>query len=764
MPELLLEIHCEEIPARMQKRAGQDLQKMLIVGLEKAGLTVGEPRHFVGPRRLVFIADIPLRSPDVSEERKGPRVDAPEKAIEGFMRGAGLSDISQAEVRNDSKKGDFYVAVMTSEGRDSAAIIAELVPEVMGKFPWPKSMKSGSSNFRWVRPLTSILCILDGKTVAFEVGGIASGNTTAGHRRMAEKDFSRQSFTSVKQYTDLMEEQGKVMLDGDMREQTILSQAREICAANGLELVEDAGLLEEVSGLTEWPVVLLGDMDESFLELPEEVIRLTLKSHQKTFTVRDKKTGKLAPHFIIVANQIAPDGGEEIKRGNAKVISARLSDAQFFQAEDAKKNLIDYFPKLADVVFHEKLGTMADKADRVAALARELAPICGADPDVAEEAAKLAKCDLVTQTVIEFTSLQGQIGRLMYERENNLVPGLRTGTSQPHETPDQVRGQAHSIATAIEDHYKPQGPSDRVPTDPVAVTVALADKIDTLVGFWAINEKPTGSKDPYALRRAALGVVRIILENGVRFNLVHPIVVSFPKLIADILGSEATRRIESLVPALLSDALTMSDFLERRDKVLGDFLSDDQKTGDHQIRKIISTTDSLIAFIIDRLKVYLRDQDIRHDLIDAVFVLGEDDLVAIVNRVKALQAFIETEDGANLLAGYKRAANILRAEEKKDALPNLSVAINADLLSQAEEQNLYAALTKAKADIDQELASESYESAMTALSKLRGPIDAFFDSLMVNDEDTKIRENRLRLLGMIRDTARAIAEFDAIEG
>ncbi|HHL43136.1 MAG TPA: glycine--tRNA ligase subunit beta, partial [Hellea balneolensis] len=496
MAELLLEIASEEIPARMQTKAAADLGRLLGAALEKAGLALKDMRTFSGPRRLVFVADVPLSSPDITEERKGPRIGAPEQALAGFMRGAGLDNISQAEIRSD-KKGDYYVAVMKKSGQPASEIIAKAVPEIMSKFPWPKSMRSGDNPFRWVRPLSSILCVLAGKTVPFEVGGVKSGNTSFGHRRMGKGRFVCENF---RDYKSLLE-QGRVMLDADMRAQTILTDARKICAETGLELVEDMGLLDEVAGLVEWPVVILGDMAPEFLQLPPEVIKLSMRSHQKYFAVRDPKTGALAPHFVVVANQEAPDGGEAIAQGNARVLSARLDDARFFETEDAKRPLESRYDELDGVVFHQKLGTIKDKSERVAALARELAPSVGADPDKAEQAARLAKCDLVTNMVVEFTSLQGTIGRLMYERE----------------------GGDHDIALAIEDHYKPQGPSDRVPTNPVAIAVALADKLDTLVGFWAIDEKPTGSKDPYGLRRAALGIVRIILENGIRLHIIRTI-------------------------------------------------------------------------------------------------------------------------------------------------------------------------------------------------------------------------------------------------
>jgi len=686
MSELLLEILCEEIPARMQVKAGADLARLLGDALGKAGLAVDNARSFTGPRRLVFVADVPARSPDVKEERKGPRVGAPEQALAGFMRGAGLSNISQAETRSD-KKGEYYVAVLEKSGRDAGEITAGAVPAVMAKFPWPKSMKWGNGTFRWVRPLTSILCVLDGKVVPFEVAGIESGNVTQGHRRMGRGPFSA---TSFKDYKQTLESKGHVILDACERKDIILKAAKEVCEKAGLVLVEDEGLLDEVAGLAEWPTVLLGDMDTAFLELPAEVIKLSMRTHQKYFSVQDKD-GKLAAKFVVVANQVAPDGGVEIAKGNARVLSARLDDARFFQVEDVRdgKKLIDNYDKLDGIIFHKKLGTVKDKCERVAALARELAPKVGADPDKAELAAKLAKCDLVTNMVVEFTSLQGKIGRLMYEKE----------------------GGDKDIAIAIEDHYKPQGPSDRVPTNPVAVAVALADKFDTLISFWSINEKPTGSKDPYALRRAALGVVRVILENEILIGI----------------GSEVI------------------DLGLR-----GDFGLDVDEN-------IIPT---LLPFILDRLKVHLREQGVAHDHVDAVFALGGDDLVDITNRVKALGAFLSTDDGANLLAGYKRAANILKAEAKKEALPD--VKPNKGTLPQ--EGALFSALAVAEPLIEKALAGEDYAGAMTALAGLRAPIDNFFDDVIVNSDVDAERENRLGLLMKIRNLARMIADFDRIEG
>jgi len=705
MAEFLFEIFCEEIPARMQVRAGADLSKALTDGLTKAGLSVENSQILTGPRRLTFVADIPLQSPDVSEERKGPRVGAPEQALGGFMKAAGLSDITEAQVRSD-KKGKFYVAVIEKSGQASSDIISTLIPDIMNNFPWPKSMKSGDSTFRWVRPLQGLLCLLDGDVVPFEAGGVSSGNQTEGHRRHGRGPFTISNFA---EYKSTLEKEGHVILSAQDRKDLIEKQSRALCKDKGLEWVEDPGLLDEVSGLAEWPVVILGDMDPGFLELPGEVIRLSMRTHQKYFAVRDPKTGTLAPHFIVVANQIAPDGGKAIAEGNSRVLSARLSDAQFFQAEDAKKTLGDYYDKLDSVVFHKKLGSIQDKAQRITMLSRGLAPIVGADLKKCEQAAKLAKCDLVTQTVIEFTSLQGQIGRLMFEKEGG--------------DPD--------VAMAIEDHYRPQGPSDTIPKQSVGTVISLADKFDSLLSFWAINEKPTGSKDPYALRRAALGAVRVILENDIRLNLSSELLKGWAVLEMDNMSNSAA-------PENLTDGVVTSDE-----------------------RAIIQ---NLIAFIADRLKVHLRDEGVRHDLIDAVFALGENDLVAIVNRVKALQGFLGTDDGENLLSGYKRAANIIKAERKKDTLAADLFETDAESGTQKEETALFNALAKATPSIESALESEDFAGAMTALSKLRAPIDAFFDHVTVNSDIESERQNRLRLLGQIRDTARKIADFERIDG
>lgn len=685
MSELLFEIFSEEIPARMQVRAGQELLKAMDAGLKAAGLSPQDSNVMTGPRRMTYVTDVALRSPDVSEERKGPRVGSPERALEGFMRGAGITDISQAEIRSD-KKGDYYVAVISSEGRDTADILRDLIPDVMTNFSWPKSMKSGSSDFRWVRPLRGLTVLLDGQSLDdITVGGITSDAIVHGHRQMGPGPFK---VASLADYREKLTGDGHVMIDRADRQARVLDQAKAVCADAGLELVEDEGLLDEVTGLVEWPVALLGDMDPAFLELPDEVIRLTLKSHQKTFTVRGAD-GNLAPNFVIMANLETPDDGATIKAGNAKVISARLSDAKFFQEQDRQKKLIDYYDQLDEVVFHKKLGSVRDKADRVAALAREIAPHVGADPDVAEQAAKLAKCDLVAQTVIEATSLQGQVGRWMYEAE----------------------GGNADIAVAIEDHYKPQGPSDAVPTNPVAVAVALADKIDTLVGFWAIDEKPTGSKDPFALRRAALGVVRVLLGNEISLSTLE-VYLEHSRL-----------------------RYTKHEFAD----------------GDLQ------------DFLLDRLRVYLRDQGQRHDVIDAVIAQGGDDLLAISQRVEALGAFLSNADGENLVQGYKRAANILRAEQKKGEL-DLAAFDTLDGFTADPAANLAKALSDTRPSIDAALASGDYPAALSALADLREPIDAFFEDVVVNSDDADERARRLALLSAVVDTFHRIADFSRLDG
>ncbi|RIJ30940.1 glycine--tRNA ligase subunit beta [Henriciella algicola] len=785
MAELLLELFSEEIPARMQAKAEADLRDALTKGLGEAGVEFGDVVARSGPRRLmVAISGLPEKSADVSEEKKGPKTDAPEKAIEGFLRGAGLSSIDQAEVRSDPKKGDFYVAVREIPGRPLEDIIAGLVPEIVRGFHWPKSMRWGRGELRWVRPLQRILCVFNGKTVEFEIDGLKSGNETEGHRVHGRGPFKVSSYA---EYKETLQEKGFVAIAREDRRLLIEEQAQMVCAQAGLELVEDKGLLEEVTGLAEWPVVILGEMDPAFLSLPPEVVQLSMRTHQKYFAVRDPKTGELAPNFVVVANIEASDGGKAIAAGNSRVLSARLDDARFFWEQDKATPLEKMAEKLATIDFKKELGTIADKVERVAALARELAPKVGADPDMAERAARLAKADLVSGMVGEFPELQGVMGRY-YALEQGLAPidphsratspagggrsadadgvpsspvdgggarqgggGLLSGLAE-----DNVR----KIADAIGDHYKPQGPSDAVPTEPVAIAVALADKLDTLVGFWAIDEKPTGSKDPFALRRAALGVVRIVLENGVRLRLAPMIVAQYELELFAIEQQKYNKQFDAA-----SKAEADSDLSGLIEMVTDNSMSivDEIIFGSDAKLQAWSHSKDLLAFFADRLKQYLRDQGARHDLIDAVFALGEDDLVLIVKRVEALAAFLETEDGANLLAGYKRAANILKAEEKKDGAA-VEGDVDASLFEQEEERALHTAIETAVSRADAALEAEDFEAAMAALAELRGPVDAFFDGVTVNADDEKLRANRLRLLTSIRAALFCVADFSKIAG
>ncbi len=741
MADLLLELFSEEIPARMQAKAEADLGGALEKTLKEAGLTYSGVTTASGPRRLaVSVMGLDARSADVKDERKGPKVGAPEKALEGFMRGAGLTDISQAQIKTDPKKGDFYVAIIETPGRDAVDIIAEAVPEIVRGFHWPKSMRWGTGDLRWVRPLQRIVCVLDGKVVPFEIDGIVSGNQTEGHRVHGRGPFT---VTGWDDYASQLEGEGHVVLTREARRETILSGIQKVCADNGLEWVEDKGLLEEVTGLAEWPVVILGDMDPSFLELPPEVIQLSMRVHQKYFAVTDKKTGTLAPNFILVANMDAADGGATIAKGNAKVLSARLEDGRFFYKTDTDSSLEEMGKKLSTIAFKEELGSLGDKVERVAALARELAPKVGADPDLAEQAARLAKSDLVSEMVGEFPELQGVMGRYYALDE----------------------GKPAAVADAIRDHYKPQGPSDAVPTDPVSIAVALADKLDTLVGFWAIDEKPTGSKDPFALRRAALGVVRLVMASNVRIKLGKFLdehwaleILPFAWPVCDALAADP--KIQELI-AVGRDNIPASAFLDDRRARMSSFYEE----LDFSHYPLFEQTKDLLSFFADRLKQVLRDQGQRHDLIDAVFALGEDDLVLITRRVEALGAFLESDDGATLLEGYKRAANILKAEEKKGALPN-DLSVDAKLIAKGpeEEQALHAALTKARAAVSPALQAEEFGKAMGELAGLRGPVYAFFDSVMVNDDDPAVRANRLALLDEVRSTLCEVADFSKIEG
>jgi glycyl-tRNA synthetase beta chain len=706
MPDLLLELFSEEIPARMQARAAEDLRKLVTDRLVDAGLVYEGAKAFVTPRRLALaVQGVPVRQPDVKEEKKGPRVGAPAGAIEGFVRAAGLKSIEEATVKPD-KKGDFYVAVIEKPGRPAIEVIGRIVPEVVKTFPWPKSMRWGVRSAEpgalgWVRPLHSIVATFGPETeepdiVAFAVDGISAGDETRGHRFMAPQPFK---VRRLEDYAAKLEK-AKVVLDPERRRQIILADAKNLAFAQGYELVEDEGLLAEVAGLVEWPVVLMGSFDEAFLAIPNEVIRATIRNNQKCFVLRDPKTAKLAPKFILVANIEAEDGGKEIVAGNERVIRARLSDAKFFYETDLKTRLEDRLAKFDDIVFHEKLGTQAARIARIESLAAALAPIVGADGEKVRRAARLAKADLLTEVVGEFPELQGLMGKYYA----------------------LAQGEDASVAATSEEHYKPLGPNDRVPADPVAVAVALADKIDTLVGFWAIDEKPTGSKDPYALRRAALGVIRIALSGK------HDLV---PR---SLLGMHIKR-----IRPSLSDV------------------------------EILRIGDSFEEFFYERLKVQLRDEGARHDLVDAVLHLrgSEAGIVSIVRRVEALGKFLETEDGRNLLAGYKRATNIIRIEEKKDGREYVERP-DPSLYRQDEERALSQAINIARDEASAAVAREDFEAAMRAMAKLRPHVDAFFEKVTVNVGDgadkEKLRENRLKLLNEIRDATRTVADFSRIEG
>ncbi len=707
MPDLLLELFCEEIPARMQAQAADDLRRLVTDALIERGLTYDGAGAFATPRRLALhVADLPAAQPDTREERRGPKVGAPEAAVAGFLKSAGLASLDEAKVQSDAKKGDVYVAVIERRGRPTLDVLAELLPGVIESFPWPKSMRWGaasaaSNSLRWVRPLHAILATFGPDTeepevVPFAVGGIAAGNVTRGHRFMAPAPFTVRRFDD---YAPALE-RAKVVLDPARRRDIILYDARTLALAQGYELVEDDGLLHEVAGLVEWPVVLMGAFEDAFLDIPPEVIRATIRANQKCFVLKDGASGKLAPRFILVANIEASDGGEAIAAGNAKVVRARLADARFFWEGDLKVRLDDQVPKLDAIVYHAKLGTQGERVRRLMALAGDYAPLVGADPARATRAAQLCKADLVSGMVGEFPELQGLMGR--YYAAHG--------------------GEAPAVAAACEDHYRPQGPTDRVPTEPVSVAVALADKMDMLVGFWAIDEKPTGSKDPYALRRAALGVIRLILENELRLPILA-------------IGARALARHPAFADWPMAD------------------------------RRALLT--SLLGFFAERLKVYLRETRARHDLIDAVFGSdGSDDFTLVVRRVAILGGFLATDEGANLLAGYRRAANILKAEGKKaqGEAPLFAGAFEPGKLVEPAERALAARLAEAAPAASEAIAREDFEAAMRVLSTLREPVDAFFDAVTVNAPDPAIRLNRLRLLNGFRDAVHAVADFARIGG
>ncbi|MCP4184265.1 MAG: glycine--tRNA ligase subunit beta [Hyphomicrobiales bacterium] len=725
MPDLLLELLSEEIPARMQRKAAGDLRNLVTNGLVDQGLTYEGAKEYWTPRRLVLdIRGLSVRSADIREEKKGPRTGAPDQAIQGFMRGAGLTSIEQAIVKSDPKKGEFFVAVIERPGRDATDIIAAVIPEIIRNFPWPKSMRwgeasSNSGSLTWVRPLQSILCTFGVETeepeiVKFAVGDIVSSNKTCGHRFMSAGSAE----IAVKRFDDYCARlfEAKVIIDAEQRKQIILTDAGNLAFAQGLELVEDKSLLEEVSGLVEWPVVLMGQFDESFLDIPPEVIQLTIRENQKCFVLKSASNGNLVNHFLLVSNITPSDGGVEVARGNGKVVNARLADAKFFWDSDLKQiasadGFNPWIEKLDEVTFHAKLGTQGEQVQRIMALAEELAVMIASSTAksgqteggndlaaLAKRAAELCKADLNSAMVFEFPEVQGLMGHIY---------ALRAGENK-------------RVAAAIEAHYRPLGPTDDVPSDPVSIAVALADKLDLLVGFWAINEKPTGSRDPFALRRAALGIIRHLLENKIRLSLN----VQFD--------------------------FALNQYLESTDVV------------NLQPTEAIANNDDLLSFFHDRLKVYLRDKGIRHDLIDAVITPQSDDLLAITQRAEALQNLITSDEGANLLAGYKRAANILAAEEKKDAIRTSE--IDSNLLKEEAEINLNLQLDDVDKQVAAALENEDYSTAMTIMATMRAPIDAFFDSVMVNDEDENIRANRLSLLNRIRNVTGKVADFSKISG
>ena len=674
MPELLLELFSEEIPARFQRRAAEDLKKAVTDGMVEAGLTYESARAFVTPRRLALsVTGVPARSPDTREEKKGPRVGSPQQAIDGFLKAAGLSSIDQATIETDPKKGEFYVARIDKKGADAETILSALLPRVISGFQWAKSMQWGRGGLAWVRPLRAVTATFgtendEPAVVPFQSNAVVSGQVTYGHRFLAPEPIR------VKRFDDYVTalEKAKVVLDLDRRKEIIHNDAAHLAFAQGLSVIHDEGLLEEVAGLVEWPVVMMGEFDAAFLEVPEEVIIATIRANQKCFCLRDAE-GKLANRFILTANTVAEDGGKQIIAGNERVIRARLSDARFFYTQDLATPLEQGIPKLKESVFHARLGSQYERVERLVKLAAEIAPQVGADVEQTRRAALLAKADLTTGMVGEFPELQGVMGRYYA----------------------LAQGEPGAVANAIADHYRPLGPTDYVPAEPVSIAVALADKLDLLTGFWAIDEKPTGSRDPFALRRAALGVIRIVVDNKLTFPL----------------------------------------------KVEPDLLS----------------------FFHDRLKVSLRDAGARHDLVDAVITPESDDILEITRRVEALSALLDSDDGQNLLAGYRRAVNILGIEEKKDKT-TYPGSVESALLTTLEETELAKAVYEVDSSVAALVAGNDYRGAIARLATLRAPVDAFFEKVMVNDPDAPTRANRLNLLARLRDTMHLVADFSKVAG
>jgi glycyl-tRNA synthetase beta chain len=723
VPQLLLEILSEEIPARMQPQASRDLERLVTTGLKDCGYSIESAKAFATPRRLALAVEgLVARQPDVREERKGPRVNAPEAALNGFLKSTGLRK-DQLTVQKDPK-GDFYLAVIERKGRPTSDVIAELIPEVMRSFPWPKSMRWGSGSFTWVRPIHAIVCVFDGQVVPFTVEGIKSGNTTSGHRFMSSGEISAKNFA---EYVERLEK-AKVILDPEMRKALIREGAIRLAKQNDLDWIADEGLLEEVAGLVEWPVPLTGQFDKAFLAVPQEVLISTMRANQKYFALKDK-SGRLANKFVITANTIRGDGGKAVIAGNERVLRARLSDAKFFWDQDLKEKLEARVDKLKSIVFHAKLGTQYERIQRIEVLAGQIAKILKHDDKTnerARRAARLCKADLVTGTVGEFPEVQGALGRYLalHDREDAQV------------------------ADAIRDHYKPVG-SEPAPTEPVSVVLALADKIDLLVSFFLIDERPTGSKDPFALRRAALGIIKLVLDNKARLNLFFLAAVHYG---TNFMAKEKWAQGRNGVPLDIQANAPGFKITSPEAAIAKELATPSQRLG------------QLIDFFADRLKVALRESGVRHDLIDAVFSLGgQDDLVLIVRRVEALQRFLATESGAALLAGYRRAINIVKIEEKKDNRTYTGV-LDTMLLKQAEEKALHDALIAAETKAKAALAKEDFESAMAALSSLRKPVDTFFDKVTVNADDKHLRENRLKLLNKIRESMSTVADFSKLEG
>ncbi len=754
MPELLIELFSEEIPARMQARARADLKARMTDALVEAGLTYASAGAFSTPRRLVLtLAGLSAQSPTMREERKGPRTDAPDKAVQGFLRATGLTR-DQLQIRDD-KKGQVYFATIERPGRPADEIVAEALDATIRNFPWPRSMRWGSGTLRWVRPLHSILCILSdeagAEVVPLELDGIKAGNTTRGHRFMAPDPFA---VTSFEDYAARLKA-ARVIIDPAEREEQIWHDAGNLAFAQGLEVIEDRALLSEIAGLVEWPVVLMGAIEEEFLDLPPEVLRTSMKEHQKFFSVRDPKTGRIV-NFVTVANRDTADHGATILAGNRKVLAARLSDARFFWENDlriARAGMGPWLDKLANVTFHNQLGTQGDRIERIATLSRSVALPVGADPDLAEQAARISKADLASEMVYEFPELQGIMGRY-YARAAGLPP---------------------EVAETAEMHYKPLGPADALPRNPVSIAVSIADKLDTLTGFWAIDEKPTGSKDPFALRRAALGIIRTVLGNGLRIGLERLINVQLLAHTIALASDTAEEReiyfLHQMVDDVAEAGIFRAAFQAVRDRLSGaaeeegeEIVIEDGSWLAGLRRTLPEKSDDLLAFFFDRLKVHLRDEGMRHDVVDAcIHMPRADDLALLVKRAEALAGFLATEDGENLLQGFKRANNILLQAEEKDGV-EYRFGADVKFAEDDSETALFAALDKADTRIAAAMKAEDFATAMAAMAALRAPIDAFFEAVQVNTDNQVVRRNRLNLLHRIREICLQVADLTRIEG